>query len=128
MVPTLREFLKANPSRGFRSAPQYFSSGDYLTYFIEDASHYAERLDEVLTVYLHTETKNLVGVKVKGVRHIMKTVDELELVVDGDSVKLGVFIFAGAAADRPDRKADRYAQLVKLKDVLVSRNELPAKA
>jgi hypothetical protein len=126
MAPTLSEYLKQNPSQGFRPVPQYFATGDFLTYFLRDVPHYAERLDEVLTVYLSVDTKELVGVKVKGVRHIMKTVTELELLVDGDSVKMAVFIFAGAAADRADRKTERYAQLVKLKDVLVSRKELPA--
>ena len=124
MVSSLIEYLKENPSRGFRSVPQYFPTGDFLTYFLKDVPYYAERLDEILTVYLAVDTNEMIGLKVKGVRHILKTVDELELVVDGETVKLGIFIFAGAATDRPGRKADRYAQLVKLKDVLISRKEL----
>lgn len=126
MVPTLSDYLKDNPGRGFRSAPQYFPTGDFLTYFLKDVPHYAERLDEVLTVYLDAATKELVGLKVKGVRHILKAAGELGLVGLDDPVRLATFIFAAAGADRTAWKSERYAQLVALKDVSVSRKDLPA--
>ena len=70
------------------------------------------------TCTLRLVLKELIGCKVKGVKHILRTADELEVFVDGDTVKLGIFIFAGAAADRATgRKNDRYAQLRQLKDV-----------
>jgi hypothetical protein len=124
MATTLSDYLKANPGTGFRSVPQYFAEGDFLVYFMKDSPHFAERLDDIVTVYLDLDTKELVGCKVKGVRHILKTADEFDVHVDGDSVKLTFLIFAGAASNQGGRKKEWYAQLRQLKDVTVSRKEL----
>jgi hypothetical protein len=124
MATTLNDYLKENPGAGFRSVPQYFAEGDFLVYFMKDRPHFAERLDDIVTVYLDLDTKELVGCKVKGVRHILKTADEFGVYLDGDTVRLAFLIFAGAASNQGGRKKEWYAQLRQLKDVTVSRKEL----
>lgn len=105
MAATLSEYLLVNRPGGFRAVPQYFPSGDYLTYFVRDARHYAKRLDDVVTVYLEMGTNGLVGCKVKGVKHILRKAGRFGVRVDGTDggpVRLGLLFFVGAAPDRAD--------------------------
>lgn len=128
MAPNLSEYLKTNRPGTFRSAPRYFESGDYLTYFVQDVDYYAKRLDDVVTVYLTKGTDRLVGCKVKGVRHILRTAGAFGVGLEGAAVKLGLFFFAGAAPDRAgnEPKMKWYDLLKELADVDFSPPSLPA--
>ncbi len=91
MATTLTEYLKENPPGEFRSVPHYFPSGDYLTYFVSDEPCFAKRIDDVVTVYLANGSERLVGCKVKGVKHILRTAGEFRVEVQDGDVKLGFF-------------------------------------
>lgn len=121
MATTLNEYRRANPPGEFRAVPHYFPSGDYLNYFLTDERCHAKRLDGVVTVYIGNESGRLVGVKVKGVRHILKTAGAFGIGVDGGSVRLGLFFFVGAAPDTIGRDVDMkwYDQLKQFADVTV---------
>jgi len=121
MATTLNEYRRANPPEGFRSVPHYFPSGDFLTYFLANERCHAKRLDGVVTVYLGSETGRLVGCKVKGVRHILKTAGAFGIGADGGSIRLGLFFFVGAAPDTIGRDVDMkwYDQLKQFADVTV---------
>lgn len=126
MAPTLTEYLRANQPGEFRPVPRYFPTGDHLTYYVSDERCYAKRLDHVVTVYLADGTDRLVGCKVKGVRHILKTAGDFGVGVDGDDIRLGFFFFAGAAPDRAGREPVMkwYEALRELAGVTVDRREL----
>jgi hypothetical protein len=123
----LREYIKQNPPKEFRAAPVYFPTGDYLTYLLQDVPYVAERLDDVVTIYLSPDSRELVGFKVKGVRHILDKAGAFGVGVgDCDGVRLGLFFFAGAAPDRADKlpKMKWYQRLEAFADITVDRKDL----
>lgn len=123
----LTEYIKANPAKTFQSAPVYFPTGDFLTYLLRDGPCVAERLDDVVTLYLSPDTRELVGFKVKGVCHILKKAGAFGVGVGGgDGVRLGLFFFAGAAPDRADKlpKMKWYERLEAFADITVDRQTL----
>ncbi|MGL6097338.1 MAG: hypothetical protein ACRC7O_16255 [Fimbriiglobus sp.] len=127
MAETLTDYIRTNRPRGFRATPHYFPSGDYLTYFSSEERCVAERLDDVITIYLSAETKELVGCKVKGVRQILETAGAFRVAVGDDAgIRLGFFFFAGAAPDRAGQevKLKWYERLRELADVTWDRNQL----
>lgn len=126
----LTEFLKQNPPRGFRSEPVYFPTGDFLTYYLRDCPHVAERVDDALTVYLSHDTRELVGIKVKGVREILARARAFRVgVKDGDGVRLGLFFFASAGPSRADNlpRMKWYERLEQFAHVEVESEDLLAR-
>lgn len=76
----------------------------------------------MVTVYLANGTDELVGCKVKGVRHILKAAGAFGVSVGGgDGIRLGFFFFAGAAPDRAGREITMkwYDRLKEMADVKV---------
>lgn len=65
---TLREYLAANPCKGFNPSPLYIPTGDYLLCFSEDEKAYAEQLSPYLTIYRAFSDGRVVGVKVGEVK------------------------------------------------------------
>lgn len=123
----LTEYLDQNPPKAFRSAPVYFPTGDFLTYLLQDGPCVAERLDDVVTLYLSRDARELVGFKVKGVQHILKKAGAFGVGVGGgDGIRLGLFFFAGAAPDRADKlpKMKWYERLEAFADITVDRQTL----
>lgn len=124
MATTLTEYLKHNPPGEFRSVPHYFPSGDYLTYFLSDEPCFAKRIDDVVTVYVAHGTERLIGCKVKGVNHILRTAGDFSVnVADGD-VELGFFFFLSAAPDRARVDRQWFEQLKPLARVRIPRAAL----
>jgi hypothetical protein len=70
-MTTLNDFLRNVEPEGFRPVPYYSPEADALTWFVRDRDHYAQRIDETLTVYLDMETDEPVGWKIKGVRRLL---------------------------------------------------------
>ena len=128
MAPTLADYLRDRRPKGFRSAPSYFPLGDYLTYFVSDEPCHARRVDDVVTVYLSNDTDRLVGCKVKGVKHILKTAGDFGVGLGDAAFRLGFFFFAGAAPDRVRHEpvVRWYESLQAWAGVTVPRDELTA--
>jgi hypothetical protein len=108
-------------------APVYFPTGDFLTYLLKDGPCIAERLDDVVTLYLSRDKQELIGFKVKGVRHILKKAGDFGVGVGGeDGIRLGLFFFAGAAPDRADKlpKMRWYERLEAFADITVDHQSL----
>jgi len=68
MAESLIEYMKNKEVIGFESRPVYSRDGDFLTLFLKDEDYYAERIDDLLTVYYSTQSDELIGCKVKGVQ------------------------------------------------------------
>src|SRR5262249_30753966 len=118
----LIEYIKQHAPKPFRPAPVYFPTGDFLSYLIKDVPCVAKRLDDVVTLYLTRDTHELVGFKVKGVRHILKRAGAFGVGVGGgDGVRLGLFFFAGAAPDRVENLPNMkwYERLEAFADITV---------
>ena len=123
----LTEYIEQNPASAFRPAPVYFPTGDFLTYLLRDGPCVAERLDDVVTLYLSWDSRELVGFKVKGVSHILKKAGAFGVGVGGgDGIRLGLFFFAGAAPGQADTlpKMKWYERLEAFADITVDRQTL----
>ena len=111
MAQTLKQYMRTHHCAGFRAVPHYFPDGDFLTYFWADSEAYEKRHDEFLTVYHSTNTHEIVGVKVKGVRHIMKTAANFSISLDDGEVQLGMLFLCMAVNDSAKEKALLYEGL-----------------
>jgi hypothetical protein len=128
MAENLKEYLQTHKCKGFNSVPHYSALGDFVTYYFRDARAYEQRVDELLTVYLTMDSNELVGCKIKGVRHILQTAGDFGVALDaGKGVRLGFFFFIGAAAAKDAKQKERYEELGRVaKDAVVDRKELEA--
>jgi hypothetical protein len=54
--------------------PHYSRAGDFVSIFREDTPYIAERVDEVLTIYLAQDNGRLIGCKIKGVSILARNV------------------------------------------------------
>jgi len=127
MATNLTEYLQQRTNMGFRPVPHYFPSGDFVSYFFRNDRCYAQRVDDLLTIYLAMETHELVGCKIKGVKHILQTDGAFGLTVHDGEIRLGLFFFVGAlnASDATQRK--HYQELGQVaKDAALDPSELGA--
>jgi hypothetical protein len=65
MADKLTDYLQEHPCKGFRPVPF-----DFVTYYARGERCFERRIDDLLTVYLSMETEELVGCKIKGVKHL----------------------------------------------------------
>jgi hypothetical protein len=113
----LKAYLATHRCKGFSAVPHYFPRGDYVTYYFENDRCFSQRVDDLLTVYLSQETKEIVGFKIKGVRHILETAGSFHVTVDDGDVELGFFFFIGAAMAKNESQRRRYTELGRFKNV-----------
>jgi hypothetical protein len=127
MAKNLDEYLDSHPPKGFRAIPHYFAQGDFVTYYFRNDPCYAERVDDLLTVFLTFDTKELVGCKLKGVKHILQTAGDFGVALDDGAVRLGMFFFVGAALAKDQAQRNRYEQIGReANEVTVDRKVLEA--
>ena len=96
-----------------------------VSYYFRNERCYAQRVDDLLTVYLALGTDELIGGKIKGVKHILDTAGTFGVMVDDGNVRLGVLFFYGAARAEGEDQKNRYEELARVaKDVTLDRKEL----
>lgn len=111
MAESLTDYLKGKEVIGFESRPVYSRDGDFITLFLQDDDYYAERVDELLTVYLATRNGELMGCKIKGIQLLLETLSKFGLSVEDGEMELN-FLFVAGAIISPSGK-DRYQSLGK---------------
>jgi hypothetical protein len=77
--------------------------GDCLIFYFKPDAAYAERVDELLTVYRSEETGELTGCEIKGVRCILKRLKKFGVHIAEKSVDLRLF-FVGYSLSVPEPK------------------------
>jgi len=128
MANELVEYLKGRKPRGFRSRPFISRDGDFLTYYFEDADHFAERVDDILTVYRSMDGNRFVGFKLKGVAHLLETVGDFFFHVFGEKgeLLLSMLLIAGTMRTKETSALPIYQDFAeKTKAVPLNRQELP---
>ena len=90
----LEDYLRENEPEGFRPSPCYVPENDSMTFFFRNNESFARRIDGLLTIYLSLDTEDLVGFEIKGVRHILSSVDEFGIQFSGGKVKTLVTMLA----------------------------------
>jgi hypothetical protein len=69
----IRDNWEAAKRAKFNPTPLYFPEGDHLAFFFSDDLCYSERVDDLVTVYYSDTTEEIVGCKIKGVSHLMRS-------------------------------------------------------
>jgi hypothetical protein len=110
MADDLMTYLSGREATGFEPKPFYSQDGDFLTFFFIDADHYADRVDDRLTVYLSMDTGELVGCKIKGVRRILDTLGRFGINLTDGHVQLSFLFLPGAMSREGDRQR-RYEEI-----------------
>ena len=111
MADDLKEYLKTHKSKGFHPVPHYSALGDFATFYFRDERAYAERVDDLLTVYRSMQTKELVGCKIKGVKHLLQTAGQFFVSIDAGNVKLAFFFALGEKVARDPEQKRLYQEL-----------------
>jgi hypothetical protein len=71
-----RMMLLAKPAERFRPTATYDPDGDCIEFLASPESFYAERVDDLVTVYYSQETGEVIGSLIKGVSKFCKTLLE----------------------------------------------------
>jgi hypothetical protein len=111
MAENLNEYLKEHGCQGFNPVPHYFADGDFVAYYFSNEPSYAQRVDDLLTVYRAFDTHKMVGCKIKGVRQILKTAGAFNVAITDGQVRLALFFFVGAASAKTDYQRMVYEEL-----------------
>ena len=106
--------------------PHYFPTGDYVTYYAKDERCYAERVDDLLTVFLSNETRELVGCKIKGVKRLLDAMGMFGVVVKrDDKVLLEMFFVLAKFSTKDQVQRRRYEEVIPfVKDTSIRGEEI----
>ena len=130
---TLRDFVKSAPPAEFRAEAKYYRDGDFVAVFVKDAQHYAQRIDEVLTIYREEGTDELVGCKIKSVTFLIKrfgdfAVEVEEFAESGKGVRMALFFMTAATLAESSRRRHYVEAAQKLKDKYFDLSEVKSAA
>lgn len=119
---TLTEYMEQYPEpEGFEASPQYFADGDYLALYFKDECCYAQRIDDLVTVFRSSNTSDLVGFKIKGVAGLAKHVSSFIGIHDNN---IHVNLLLLSASGNSPAKNSYYELAEQSKDFTVSKDVL----
>jgi hypothetical protein len=125
MAASLTEYLAEAKCGEFKPEPMYSVQGDFLTYFFDDDDAFEKRVDELLTIYISESTNDLVGCKIKGVSHILKTLGDFGVLIRNKKMMLSMLFLAGMAVSKTPESKEKYELIGKrTKDIPFNAEEL----
>lgn len=126
MVEDLMQFLEEKTAHGFEPRPYYSHDGDFLVFYLREDEAFAERVDDLLTVYRSMETKEPVGCKIKGVRRLFETLRNFGVSIEPEDHSLRFsLLFLTAAYNRPAEFRHYYEEMGRFtKDVSLDTSPL----
>lgn len=77
--------LLARPAEQFEPTATYDPDGDCIEFLVKPDSFYAERIDDLVTVYYSQETGEVIGSLIKGVRRFR---DKLLKIIPGFQIEI----------------------------------------
>ena len=95
-MANLTDYLQGKRPGRFQPRAHYVAEGDTLIFYFKDDESYAERVDELLTVYRSLQTREMVGCQIKSVRFILEKLGNFCVGVQDGDLDLRV-IFIGYA-------------------------------
>ena len=107
---------ECSPISPFAPIAEYDPDGDCLEFFIEPDPFYAERIDDLVTVYLSEETGEIVGSLIKGIRGLIRKWPGFVVEIENGKVHLKhIFLAALWTSDRGRERMPviRYRELIK---------------
>ncbi len=111
MAESLADYVSERKCGQFKRVPHYFANGDYLSLYLTDDRCVAQRVDDLLTVYLAMDSKALVGCKIKGIKKIVADAGSFGLDLDGGCFKLRFLFFLGANSAKDATQKQHYYEL-----------------
>ena len=98
MGSTLEDFIAQGcTSDTSKESVNYNETGDYLAVYFSHEDTYAERIDDLLTVYNSEDTHQLVGFKIKGVARQLSRLGSLGVACDKGPISLSLLICSNLA-------------------------------
>jgi hypothetical protein len=91
----------AQDAPAFQPSAAYDSDGDCIEFLIKPDPFYAERLDDLVTVYFSQETKEIIGSLIKGVHGLLKKHPGLNIDIQDGRVRL-VHLFRASYWNKQD--------------------------
>jgi len=121
-VPTPEEFdqflSEIGPIQPFRPYAAYYEAGDCIEFFAKPDQHYAQRIDDLVTVYRSRKTTEIIGLQLKGIRGLCEKHPAVpRIVLKGGSGKLSyLLIVASTIANPPpeSENAEAYGTLLNM--------------
>lgn len=87
----------------------YVPAGDYLSVLLKDEPYFAQRIDNMLTVYLSMATKDLVGCKIKGVSVMLENAEKhRRFKITDEMVSVSVLILSVSGDDMTSEIKNHY--------------------
>lgn len=118
-----RMMLLARPTEQFEPTATYDRDGDCIEFLAKPDPFYAERVDDLVTVYYSQETNEVIGSLIKGVRGFCEAIDRtmpgFKIEIRDGRVRL-VHIFRarlwGSKTDPKDLATLTYEKLIQVAD------------
>ena len=82
------------PSRKFQPKPFYDEESDSITFYISDAPSHRKRIDPLVTLYISSETEEIVGCHLKFIKAILRTFDEFHVSISPSRLTIGLLLLA----------------------------------
>jgi hypothetical protein len=104
-----RMMLLARPAESFRPTAMYDPDGDCIEFLAKPDPFYAERVDDLVTVYYSQESGEVIGSLIKGVSKFCSDFSKknpgFKIVVEDGPVRLEHIFLARLWSSTEDRKA-----------------------
>src|SRR5689334_19085297 len=112
-MATLEGYLKqSTPRKTFEPVAQYIPDGDCLTFYFKPDPYYAERVDNLLTVYRSETSGEMTGCQVKGITCILKRLGDFGVQIQSESPTVDIrLIFMGYNLSTNDPKHETIEKL-----------------
>lgn len=91
----------AQDSPAFQPAATYDRDGDCIEFLIKPDPFYAERVDDLVTVYFSQESKEIVGSLIKGIRGLLDKFPGLKIEIEDGRLRL-VHLFRASFWNKQD--------------------------
>jgi hypothetical protein len=93
--PELIAYIKSHPPAGeFRPCAYYGPDEDALMFYFRNDPDYAKRINSRVTVYLSTDTHELVGCQIKGVGRVLRELGDFDVTIKHGKIKLKIVLLA----------------------------------
>src|SRR5437660_8633425 len=116
-----RMLLLARPAERYRPTATFDPDGDCIEFLAKPDPFYAERIDDLVTVYYSQETGEIIGSLIKGVSRFLsefsKTNPGFKIVIEDGPVRLEHIFLARLWSSTQDRQAIKTLAYQKLIEV-----------
>jgi hypothetical protein len=98
----VKEVMEIGTSRVTNEPTVYFDrDGDCIEFLAKSKNFYAERIDDLITVYYEEDSDEIIGSLIKGVSVLIKKHPNLAIFVEAGPIRLAHLFIAGLLSHEP---------------------------